>query len=247
MEQLQDALEGFGWTQYEAACYSALVRFGAMKASRVSSETGIMQSKIYQPLNQLEDKGYVKIVDKDPKVYDAQNPQYVMELEQQRFEDESQEVLDTLQEAWEIQEELDGDTDNAWIVRGRDGSIMEISRLVDDVENTLTAFDNRFARLPRDVVDTLESRIDDGVVIQLVSGSQALPRLQRLQSAGADVRELTELSRTSFYIADDSTVLLRLAGDGETVVVHDDDLATIITQEFEALHNEGSEVGTTHD
>lgn len=243
MEQLRDELAKFGWTNYEAACYAALVRFGAMKASRVASETDIRKSKVYEPLNRLEEDGFVKVTDDNPKVYSAQNPRYVMELERQQFEQESKQVLEKLQEAWEIQEELGSDDDHAWVVKGRDGASMELSRLFDDAEESIDAFDNRFAHVSRDVIDTLEERAEE-IDIRLVSGSQALTRLELLQRAGVDARELTELTRSSYYIVDGDKALMRLSSGDVAVMVEDADIATIISRDFEETFKEASEVST---
>lgn len=242
MEQLRDALEKFGWTNYEAACYAALVRFGEMKASRVASETDIRKSKVYEPLNQLEEDGYVKVTDENPKVYAAQNPQYVIEQEQRQFTDEAQEVLATLQEAWEVQEELGSDTDYAWVVKGRDGASMELSQLIDGADESIEAFDNRLARAARDVIEKLEECTDEGLDIRLVSGSQARDRLELLQQVGAEVRELTELTRSSYYIIDGEQVLLKLSSGDSNIVLEDTDIATIIRNDFEDTFNKGSEL-----
>lgn len=242
MEQLRDALEKFGWTNYEAACYAVLVRFGEMKASRVASETEIRKSKVYEPLNQLEEDSYVKITDENPKMYAAQNPQYVIEQEQRQFTEESQEILEELQEAWEVQEELGSDTDYAWVVKGRNGTSMELSQLIDGADDTIVAFDNRLAQVSRDVIEKLEEYIEDGLDICLVSGSQARDRLELLQQVGAEVRELTELTRSSYYVVDDEQVLLKLSNGDSTVVIEDTDVATIIRNDFEDTFNEGSEI-----
>jgi len=166
MEQLRDALQEFGWTKYEAACYSALVRFGSMKASALASETDIMQSKIYQPLNSLEDDGYVRITDTDPKIYAAQNPQYVIEREERKFNREKQQILEKLQEGWEIGEEYSNEDDRAWVVKGREGKTMELSKLIDNAENTLRGFDSRFIQAPRDALEALEEQAEDGLDIK---------------------------------------------------------------------------------
>lgn len=241
MEQLRDALEKFGWTNNEAACYAALVRFGAMKASRVASETGIRKSKVYEPLNRLEEDGFVKVTDDNPKVYSAQNPRYVMELERQQFKQESKQVLEKLQEAWEIQEELGSDEDHAWVVKGREGATMELSRIFEAAEESIDAFDSRFAHVTRTVIETLEGRADD-LDVRLVSGSQARDRLELLQRAGVDARELTELTRSSYYIVDDDQVLMRLSSGDVAVIVEDSDIATIISRDFEETFEEASEV-----
>lgn len=243
MDQLRDALQAFGWTKYEAACYSALVRAGAMKASRVASEADIMQSKIYQPLSTLEEKGYVKITDENPKIYEAQNPKYVMEQEERRFNQEKRDVLEKLQEGWEIGAEAQNAENNAWVVQGREGLVMELSRLLDNTDESIKVFDSRLVRAPRDVVDKLADQADE-VDVQVVAGSQSRDQLHRLQKEGADVRERTELMRSAYYIFDDDKVLLNLSGGRTSTVVEDTDIVTIISQDFEDIYKEASEVST---
>jgi sugar-specific transcriptional regulator TrmB len=242
MEQLKEALAQFGWGNYEAGCYAALVRFGSMKASRVASETGIRKSKVYEPLNNLEEKGYVKITSENPKVYNAQNPRYVIEQEQRKFDTESQQVLEQLQEAWEIQEELEPQKDHAWVVSSRNGAEMELSKLVEEAEESIKGFDRMLIRAPREVVETLEERAEDGLEIELVGGSQSRRRLTRLERAGATVRELTEINRSSYYIADGERVLLNIGGGETTVVFEDQDIANIIKKDFQNTFKEASEV-----
>lgn len=242
MEQLRDALDQFGWSNYEAACYAALVRYGGMKASRVASETEIRKSKVYEPLNNLEENGYVKVTSQNPKVYDAQNPRRVVELEQRQFNRESQQVLEQLQESWEIQEELQPKKDHAWIVSSRDGAEMELSKLVEEAENSIKGFDRMLIRTPREVVEQLENQAENGMEIELVGGSQSRDRLTRLQRAGATVRELTEINRSSYYIADNERVLLNIGGGETTVVFEDADIANIIKNDFRNTFKEASKV-----
>lgn len=242
MEQLKDALKEFGWTSYQARCYIALVNYGDMKASQIASEAGINKSKIYQPLSELEEKSYVRIVDNNPKIYSAQNPQYVIEQEREKFRDTTQQVLGDLQEAWEIQNDLSDEDNAAWVTRGRQGKQSELSQLIDKAEKSIKGFDVRLVQLSRSLITDLENAAEQGLDISLISGSQAKDKLERLQRAGADVRELTDIKRSSFYIIDEETVLLCLSSDNSTVVLEDEDATRIIGNEFETVYQEASEV-----
>jgi hypothetical protein len=119
---------------------------------------------------------------------------------------------------------------------------MEISQLLDEADESIEAFDNRLARAARDVVEKLEEQADNGIDLRLVSGSQARDRLELLQRAGAKVRELTELTRSAYYIIDGDQVLMNLSSGDATVVVQDTDISTIIRSDFEETFTEASEV-----
>jgi sugar-specific transcriptional regulator TrmB len=215
-----------------------------MKASQVASEADISQSKIYQPLKDLEEKGYVRLVDSNPKIYSAQNPRFVIKQERQAFEETSQQILEQLQEAWEIQEELGNDDEAAWVTRGREGKHSELSRLINEAEESIKGFDVALARAPRKLLEDLEEASRRDIEISIVSGSQSANQLERLQRAGAQVGVLTDISRSSFYVIDSEITLLSLSSDNSTVVIEDQDATRIITFEFENVLDESSEVTT---
>jgi sugar-specific transcriptional regulator TrmB len=242
MKQLKEALRSFGWSSYEASCYAALVKFGSLKASRIASETEISKSKVYQPLNDLEDQGYVRLVDNDPKVYEAQNPQYVMKQERREFQESSQQVLEKLQEAWEIQSELNDNDHSAWVARGQRGKNMELNNALEGVEESVCGFDVRLTHLPREVITQLEDFAKEDIDLQIVSGSQSLNQLKRLMKAGATVGLLTDIGRSSYYIVDGEKVVMTPSNGNSTLVFEDEDFARIIRNDFKNTLEEASEV-----
>lgn len=242
MEQLTSALQQFGWSKYEANCYAALVRYGSMKASRIATETGINQSKIYQPLQSLEEQGYVRIIDENPKIYAAQNPQYVVEEERETFHKNSQDILGNLQEAWEIGEELRGTDESAWVSRGRQGKRQEAKKAIEAAENEVLIYDNRLIQTPRSVIEKLEEALNRDVEVGVIGPAQASSKLERLKRLGARVKTHTDLERTSFYIVDNSMAVFTLSDGENSIVIHDEDATRILTREYEALRQEASEV-----
>lgn len=243
MEELVNAVQRLGWSQYEAACYAALVRHGRMKASQVAMHAEIHSSKIYQPLNALEAKGYVRVVDTDPNVYRAQNPQAVIKQETEQFRELSQEVGVALQEAWEIQaEEDERDDDVAWITQGQPGAHMELRDLINSAEDELVGIAGRLGQVPRTILRELEDRCTDGLAVRLVSGSQARDQLVRLKRAGAEVRERASVMRSAYYLVDGGVALLNVGAGQTTVVIRDADTVKVIRDEFDRVYEDASEV-----
>jgi len=215
-----------------------------MKAKQIARETDINRSKIYEPLGILEEKGYVKIVDQNPQIYAAQNPQFVIKEERRAWEENSQEVRAQLQEAWEVNQEYEARSDSAWVTRGRSGRRQEIDKAINSAEDSIKFYDNRLFRLSRPIQQNLVDAARGSTEVEAISGSQSRDELKRLQSAGAQSIQYTEMEKTSFYIIDSSIVVL-LPSDGEnSVVIEDEDITRIITSEFERLAQKANEVTT---
>lgn len=240
MDQLGDELRDLGWGKYEAACYHALVKFGEMKASNIASRIDSQPSKVYQPLNSLQDEGYVKVRGENPKRFVAQNPRYVIEQEQARFESEANEILEGLEEAWEVQIERGPDLDDsAYVLSGQDGLNTELRNVLEDAEDSITAFDTRLTWATREVLEAIEDAITRGVEVEIIGTPHGEETLNRLAEAGATTHVADELNRSSYYVVDDDRVVLNIGSEEATISFVDADVARIIVDDFRTYAQEG--------
>ncbi len=92
MEEIQNYQE-FGLTKNEGKVYSVLIEFGKLGSSRISRESGVSYSKIYNVLDSLIGKGLVKIIPEKTKKFVPTNPEFLIKL----IEDK-QEVLEKAKE-----------------------------------------------------------------------------------------------------------------------------------------------------
>lgn len=242
MDRLTDELGEFGWSPNEARCYVALVEQGSMKAKQVARETGISRSKIYEPLGILEEKGYVRIIDQNPQIYAAQNPQFVIEEERRSWEENSQQIQTKLQEAWEVNQEYKTRSDSAWVTKGRSGRRQEIDKAVSNIEKSIWLYDNRLFQLSRTIRQNIAEAAKNNKQVKAISGSQSLDQLKHLQSAGAETRLHTDMERTSFYITDGERIVLLPSNEQNSIVIEDKDVARIITSEFELLVQQADKI-----
>lgn len=238
MDQVVDLLKETGWTKPQAECYCTLVRFGPAKASKIASEIGMRKAKVYEPLNTLEEKGFVNIQDENPKKYMAQNPRYVIGVENERMKKRSEEILKNLEEAWEVQEDISGEENTAKILRGTHGRDTELQNIIDKMQKTLIGVDLRLARSSRNTLNKMKDEAKD-VEIRLIGGTKSSGFLKALHDEGVQVRTLTGTVKTSYYVADDQHVLLNTHNGETTVALEDREIAKIFTNKFEDLFKKG--------
>ncbi|UVE50079.1 hypothetical protein KU306_14395 [Haloferax larsenii] len=240
MEQLGDELTNLGWKKYESACYHALVKFGEMKASQVAARIDSQPAKVYQPLNSLQDRGYVKVRGENPKRYVAQNPRYVIEKEQERFESESDEILESLETAWEVQIERGPDSgDSAWVLSGRDGMNTELRDAIENAEHSIFGFDTRLVWATREVIESTENAVERGVDVHLVGTPHSEESLERLEQKGVSTDKTDEINRSSYYVIDEERVLLNIGTQDATISFVDSDIAGIMRDDFQTYTYEG--------
>jgi len=245
MEQLGDELSRLGWGKYESACYHSLVKFGEMKASQVAARIDAQPAKVYQPLNSLHERGYVKVRSENPKRYVAQNPRYVIEKEQERFEAESDEILESLEEAWEVQIERGPDADDsAWVLSGQDGMNTELRNLIEDAEDSIIGFDTRLAWATRDVIEGLEEALEDDIEVSIVGTPHSSDTLDRLKESGATTSVADNHNRSSYYVVDEKRVLLNIGTQDATLSFEDSDVARIMIDDFQTYAHEEVEIQT---
>jgi len=85
MRNLISNFQLFGFTQYEARVYIALLEKSPVTGYELSKNSGVPASKIYQVLNRLKDRNIVLILDGDPARYVPQPPDEVFRKIRQNY------------------------------------------------------------------------------------------------------------------------------------------------------------------
>lgn len=73
-------LEEAGLNKYESSTYQALVKLGTTTASRITKDSGVPHSRIYDILDSLEHKGLVKVLPDKTKRFSATSPENLLKL-----------------------------------------------------------------------------------------------------------------------------------------------------------------------
>lgn len=239
---LKDTLkEALGWSQYEAAAYTALVRNGPMEASDVALEADIPDARVYGVLSGLEKKGSVLKQDKRPAIYDAQNPHYVIQREQDEFIEQSEEVEAMLENAWESERDVDDhDQHESWVLSSASGTVNEIRKRLEMADDSIRFVDADLRWITRrNDLNTLLDLADDGVDIEIIGPSQNA--LEDLMDLDATLMHHDNITK-SYYVIDEKHVIMKLGSDGTGIVFTDEEMATIFLNDFNETRGHATEV-----
>ncbi len=73
-----EKLRKLGLSPYESKCYLALVRHGNLLGKDIAQKSGVPPTSIYRNLETLQKRGLVQIVQKEPLVYQAVEPEIAL-------------------------------------------------------------------------------------------------------------------------------------------------------------------------
>ncbi len=138
-EEAKNALREAGLTEYETRSYLYLLQEGMSTARQISNEANVPYSKIYEVLNALERKGWVKTQMDRPRQYFPKSPSEALDATRLRLENMMKSwrntVIDELQplyEKREIREKPD-----IWIFRGEFDAIAKLKDLINNAKAEL--------------------------------------------------------------------------------------------------------------
>lgn len=190
---------------YESRAYLVLIGHAHFKALEVAGRAEIPRQKIYEVLDSLVEKGFVRVVQGKAKQFSAVEPRLALdgyithkrESLQREWKDRqrlTKIVSDDLASVFENGNQGRGPLDYLRIVADTRQIVEEYHRMLRQTETEYL----EFARPPYGVDPVREpmvrSRADQGAICKLMFDSEVvnsrdqLQRLQLLQQAGADVR-----------------------------------------------------------
>jgi sugar-specific transcriptional regulator TrmB len=138
-EEAKRVLQELGLTEYETRAYLSLLERGPMAATQVSEYSNVPYSKVYETLNSLEKKGWIKSEKARPSQYYPKSPAEALTAAKLKLEDDmkgwEQAILSELQPLYdkrEIKEKPD-----IWILRGEFNILAKLQEMLDKAKNEL--------------------------------------------------------------------------------------------------------------
>lgn len=123
-EKIIEALEGLGFSMYEARAYIGLLKQNPVTGYQLSKVTGIPRSRVYETLDRLAARGYAISIQSDPVAF---KPLAARELLSQ-LQDKFDSTLSILDKELPLLEN-DNPMESTWNLRGLD-AILERVRLM---------------------------------------------------------------------------------------------------------------------
>lgn len=213
-------LREMGLSEYEANAYVSLLQQGTSPAKDVAASADIPQSRVYDVLDSLESKGFVKVQPGRPKQFGSVEPSTAVEqfctFKQREQTNELEEIRTLGEEFVETVDESDPgaaapETDIGWSYPNRHYILERLELLTDEAESEIHMITTpkSFERILNHHGSLLERRADSGVSIQaLVADDRSIKApVRERATAIMDIRRVEEI-RGRLYMYDATEILL---------------------------------------
>ncbi|RLG07982.1 MAG: TrmB family transcriptional regulator [Thaumarchaeota archaeon] len=138
-EKLRKALHNLGLTDYEMRAYISLLKAGKLTASQLSEVAGIPYSKIYDVLENLRKKGWIRGEGGRPAKFCARPPKVALDINRMRIEGELKRYEEVaLAELLPIYQRTgEKEKHDVWVLKGETSILSKIRDLILECENEL--------------------------------------------------------------------------------------------------------------
>ena len=189
-EKTRKSLQQLGLTDYEVRAYTSLLEHGAMTANKISANSGVPYSKIYEALGSLEKKGWIEAEHARPSKYYPKPPSEALESTKLRIESElksnEMQVLSELQPLYEREDRRE--RPDIWIVRGEFNVLAKIRETISKSQKELLVAIPRLEKTVLEIVyPTLLNLSQAGVKITVMITREVGPEVVKSLSKVAEV------------------------------------------------------------
>lgn len=180
-ETVLEQLQTFGLSTYAARTFVALVSLGHGTASEVSNTVSVPRTRVYDAVDELEQRGLVTVTENSPQQFWPISP----ETTGAKFEREYTQHADVLRDALDSLESNAASTEQrgVWTVDGHEAISERIVQLLRTADEEVV-FASADSLLDPTVIQSLDEAQNGGVTIKL--GEMGAPTKSDISSVLAD-------------------------------------------------------------
>ena len=220
-EATKEAMHEMGLNAYEIDAYIALLQVGQMTAMDISEQTSVPYSKMYEVLNSLKEKGWIKNDESRPAKYFPVPPMEAARYTKLRLEDKilnwENTVAKTLQPLYEKRELVE--RPDMLILRGQQAVLNKLEEVLSKSSKEIVIAAPEFAKAIITLADPLFNSVKKSVSIKFMAAgtSKDWAFVKKLSSVN-EVR-LRDHMFGGGIIADGKEAMLFLGEDKPSLVI----------------------------
>lgn len=221
-EKTRNALHEMGLNAYEIDAYTVLLEGGQMTAMEISQEAKVPYSKMYEVLNSLKEKGWIKSSDSRPFKYYPVPPLEAIRYTKLRLEDKylswENTVMETLQPLYEKRELVE--RPDMLILRGQQAVISKVEEVLTKATKEVVIAAPEFAK---PIIATAEPLLSVGlkktVNVKLMAAGKKEDWLFIKRYSGLSELRIRDHMFGGGIIADGKEAMLFLGEDKPSLVI----------------------------
>ena len=221
-EQTRDTLHEMGLNAYEIDSYIVLLECGQMTAMEISQQANVPYSKMYEVLNSLKDKGWIKSNETRPFKYFPVPPMEATRSTRLRLEDKytnwERTVAETLQPLYEKREIVE--RPDMLILRGQQAVLNKLEDVLKKASVEIVVAAPEFAKPLITLAEPLlGSGLKKTVTIKLMAAGKKEDWLAIKKFAGLGELRIRDHMFGGGIIADGKEAMLFLGEDKPSLVI----------------------------
>ncbi len=220
-ENTRATLREMGLNAYEVDAYIALLEGGQMTAMEISRETHVPYSKIYEVLNSLKEKGWIKSSESRPFKYYPVPPLEATAFTKLRLEDKYQSwenvVAEDLQPLYEKRELVE--RPDMLILRGQQGVLTKLEEVLQKATKEIMIAAPEFARGIVASADSLLGGLKKTVSIKIMVAGKTEDWVFLKKFTGVNELRIRDHMFGGGVIADGKEAMLFLGEDKPSLVI----------------------------
>jgi sugar-specific transcriptional regulator TrmB len=221
-EETRSALHEMGLNAYEIDAYLVLLDGGQMTAMQVSQQANVPYSKMYEVLNQLKEKGWIKSSESRPFKYYPVPPLEATRFTKLRLEDKyarwENTLAETLQPLYEKRELVE--RPDMLILRGQQATLTKLEEIIKKASVEIVVAAPEFAK---PVIALAEPLLGSGlkktVKVKLMAAGKKEDWLFLKRFSGLGELRIRDHMFGGGVIADGKEAMLFLGEDKPTLVI----------------------------
>ena len=222
-------MKEMGLNAYEIEAIFVLLKNGQMTAMEISQKSSIPYSKIYEVLNFLKEKRWLKISESRPFKYIPVPPIEAILAEKLRFEDKYQNwktiIFDELQPLYENQQLVEHP--EMLILRGQGAVMTKLEEILKKATNELMIAAPTFARNIISSIDPIMLSLQKSVNVKLMVAGKEPDWFFLKKFSGVDNFRIRNHMFGGGIIADGKEAMLFLGEDKPSLVVWSDHIGLV--------------------
>jgi HTH-type transcriptional regulator, sugar sensing transcriptional regulator len=220
-EATKDALREMGLNAYEIDAYIALLEGGELTAMEISQQTKVPYSKMYEVLNSLKEKGWLKSGESRPTKYYPVPPMEAARTTKLRLEDKYQSwentVAETLQPLYEKRELVE--VPDMLILRGQQAVLTKIEESLSKASKEIVIAAPEFSKAIITLADPLFNSIKKTVQVKFMAAGSSMDWAFVKKFSGVNEVRLRDHMFGGGIIVDGKEAMLFLGEDKPSLVI----------------------------
>ena len=163
-------LQKLGLSPYEAKCYVALLKYGNLGGKELAKKSHVPPTSVYRNLESLREKGFVQLLQKEPLIYQAVNPEialtHYVNFKKVLLEEVEGEALSELNEIKKVNVEKKEEV--LEIYSGREQAYTIGKRLIKESKKEFLLIGRGSKQSIIDLIHELKSAIERNVKVKFI-------------------------------------------------------------------------------